>query len=87
MKISLGPKEEASFPKGWRRVAEVDGVKYRVGVQSRGRVRLMYRPRTQRGHIWSGWVYRLEDGARLWAGDVRGSIGARGLLRAAGVIQ
>lgn len=84
MKVKLGPKKERDFPPGWSRLVIVDGQGFKVGIRSMGRVKLMYRPRGSYGHVWEGYVYAVRC---LFSGDVRGSIGARGLLKLAGVME
>lgn len=84
MSIKLGDKENR-FGKGWARHAWVDGIEYRVGVEQGKAVRIAYKPRGQNiGHQYHGWVMR--DGRNLYSGQVSGSIGARGLLKRAGVV-
>lgn len=84
-KITLGPKDPGSCST-WRRSATVDDVTYHVGVDRGRAVRIAFKPRGQNiGHHYNGWVMG-PDGRNLWGGRVSGSIGARGLLKRAGVV-
>lgn len=84
-RVELGERKADGWG-GWSRAATVDGVRYRVSV-TRGRaVRIPYKRRGEnRGYKWNGSVYG-PDARCVWSGDVGGSIGARGLLLAAGII-
>jgi hypothetical protein len=80
----LAPKLEKMD--GWSRRCRVNGVEYHVSVQRGRSVRIAYKPRGQnRGWHWHGSVY--SDGKCLWSDRVPKSIGVRGLLLDAGVIQ
>lgn len=84
--MKLGPKRDDGWG-GWSRPVLVEGVTYHVRVQRGNPVRIPFKPRGEnRGFIWNGTVVDA-DGRYVWSGHVAGSIGARGLLRAAGVIQ
>lgn len=79
-------KRAFSYAPGWSRKVDVNGVIYWVGVEGVRRVRIPYKPRGQNiGWQYNGFV-RTENGKSIKEGPVGGSIGARGLLRAAGVI-
>lgn len=80
-----GLKIEKPFG-GWSRTCRVDGVNYHVSI-SRGKpVRIPYKPRGQnRGWKWNGSVY--SEGKQIWHGDVPGSLGVRGVLIDAGVLD
>ena len=83
----LTPKTER-FLHGWSRLVSVDGVRYSVTVTKGKMVRIPYKPRGRNiGYKWDGAVFNADTGKRLWDGDVPGSIGVRGLLKAAGVIE
>jgi hypothetical protein len=70
----------------WSRICQLDGNTYHVSVRRGRSVRIAFKPRGQnRGWHWHGSVY--SNGKCLWAGRVDKSIGARGLLIQAGVIQ
>jgi hypothetical protein len=83
--VKLGDRR-VDFFGSWSRSATVDGRVFRCFV-TRGRaVRIAFKPRGfNRGYQWDGSVYD-QDGRRIWAGAVTGTIGVRGLLRLAGVI-
>jgi len=85
-KVVLGERQER-FGLGWGRTVAVHGSGvYRVVVERGKPVRIPYKPRgANRGFKWSGAVY-TEAGRCIWHGEVSGSIGARGLLSAAGVL-
>ena len=72
---------------GWsRRVSFSDGSVYVVGVERGKMARIMYKPRGQnRGFHWWGFV-RTHEGRRVWEDRVGKSLGARGLLRLAGLV-
>jgi hypothetical protein len=66
----------------------VNKVAYIVGVERGKRVRIAFKPRgANHGFHWWGFVRCPADGKRVWEGRVGKSIGARGLLKAAGVIR
>ncbi len=82
----LTPKQPGSFGKGWFRKVEHEGRTYNVSVAAGKRVRIAYTPRGTYGYQWTGRVMSADDGPRVrWSGRVGGSLGARGLLIAAGV--
>jgi hypothetical protein len=71
---------------GWSRKCRVAGVEYYVSVRRGKSVRIPYKPRGQnRGWHWHGSVY--SNGRCLWSDRVPGSIGVRGLLIDAGVVE
>lgn len=85
MKITLGPKNQSGH-RSWSRTATVDGVTYRVGIQVGRAVRIAFKPRGQNiGHHYNGWVMD-PDGKNIFSDRCPGSIGARGLLKRAGVV-
>jgi hypothetical protein len=72
---------------GWSRSARVGDRDYIVSVQRGKAVRIAYKPRGKnRGWRWNGSVYQ-QGGGYVWSGRVAGSIGVRGLLIEAGVLQ
>jgi hypothetical protein len=72
---------------GWSRSARVGDRDYTVSVQRGKPVRIPYKPRGKnRGWRWNGSVYQ-QGGGHVWSGRVPGSIGVRGLLIEAGVLQ
>lgn len=84
---------------GWSRVVELDdGRRFRVTVTRGNRVRIAFKPigPTGFGYKWYGRVWELTDamvGGRhvdtveVWEGEVGKSIGARGLLTYAGIVE
>lgn len=74
---------------GWTRNVKIDGQEYALSVKRGKAVRIAYKPRGQnRGFQWQGSVYRMGAESRcIWAGRVIGSIGCRGLLIEAGILQ
>ena len=86
VKIVLGLKTTQFQFGGWARSLTIDGAEYRVGVTRGKAVRIAYKPRGENiGHQWNGWV--MKWGSNIWAGRVGGSLGARGLLKRADVIE
>lgn len=72
------------FDESWFRTVEVAGVCYRVGrYRASGPRRIAYS--AKRGYRWAGVVMR--DGRTLWSNEVPKSIGVRGILLRAGVLQ
>lgn len=72
---------------GWCRNVEVGGTRYCVGVERGKRVRIPYKPRGHNmGYQWWGFV-RDTNGRDVWSDRVVGSIGARGVLKLAGLIE
>lgn len=82
-----GPRREDVA--GWSRTVRVGGQDYTVSVRRGRPVRIPYKPRGQnRGWQWSGSVYRTGfSPGHVWSGRVPGSLGCRGLLIEAGVIE
>lgn len=74
---------------GWSRCVKVGEQEYSCSVQRGKMVRIPYKPRGQnKGYKWYGSVYRIStNSGRVWQDDVPGTIGCRGLLLEAGVIQ
>lgn len=74
---------------GWSRRVRIGEKEYSCSVRRGKAVRIPYKPRGQnRGWKWVGSVYRLGDGGGwVWTDDVPGSIGCRGMLIAAGLIE
>lgn len=88
MKIEFtGPRIETIA--GWARTVRVGDQEYGCSVRRGKSVRIMYKPRGQnRGWHWHGSVYRIGANAgHVWTGRVPGSIGCRGLLHEAGIID
>jgi len=78
--MKYGEKKTSAW--GWSRTVTVDGVEYRVGVERGRPVRMAYSSR--HGFRWSGWV--KTGGRTIWGDEIPGGIGARGLLKRAGVL-
>jgi hypothetical protein len=74
---------------GWSRCVRVGEQEYAVSVKRGKSVRIPYKPRGKnRGWHWHGAVYRIGANAGfVWQDRVPGSIGCRGLLIEAGVID
>lgn len=74
---------------GWSRTVRVGTQEYQVSVRRGKSVRIPYKPRGKnRGWHWHGSVYRIRENAGLvWTDRVPGSIGCRGLLLDAGIIE
>ena len=84
MIVFTGEKRE-NF-QGWSRTVKVGDQEYAVSVRRGKSVRIMYRK--ERGWHWNGSVYRIHGNeGHVWSGRVPGSIGCRGLLIEAGVIE
>jgi uncharacterized membrane protein len=63
---------------------------YMVSVRTGKRIRIPYKPRGPGayGYQWIGRVHSIDDGERItWEDIVGGSLGVRGLLRYAGVLD
>jgi len=82
-----GPKRE--LLDGWAREVVIGDQKYACRVKRGESVRIPYKPRGKnRGWIWYGSVYRMsEPFGRLWEDRVPSSIGCRGLLSRAGLLE
>jgi hypothetical protein len=86
MKIEFTSPKRDSFLGDWSRDCRVAGVDYQVAVRRGSRVRIPYKPVGQNiGFKYNGTVY--SGGRCLWSGRVIGSLGVRGLLLKAGVIE
>lgn len=74
---------------GWARNVRVGEQEYCVSVRRGKSVRIRYKPRGQnKGWHWHGSVYRIGNNAgHVWTDRVPGSLGCRGLLIEAGVIE
>lgn len=74
---------------GWSRTVKVGEQEYSVSVKRGNSVRIPYKPRGKnRGWRWYGAVYRIgANSGHVWEDRVPGSIGVRGLLIEAGVID
>ncbi len=78
---------------GWSRVVELDdGRRFRVTVSRGNRVRIAFKPAGPGGwgFKWYGRVSEFVDlnlHAEIWHGEVGKSIGARGLLARAGLVE
>lgn len=86
MKLTLGKKRIDIM--GWARsVTLEDGRAYRIYVKRGKRVRIPYKPRGQNiGYHW--WADVYEQGGRSVAYlQVSKSLGVRGILREAGLIE
>lgn len=72
---------------GWSRNVRVGDQEYTCSVRRGKSVRIPYRPRGKNiGWKWHGAVYKV-GGGRVWEGMVPGSVGCRGLLIEAGVLE
>ena len=72
---------------GWSRRVKVGDTEYYCSVRRGKMVRIPYKPRGEnKGFHWYGAVYEV-GGSRIWEDRVPGSIGCRGLLFEAGVID
>ena len=74
---------------GWSRRVRVGGQEYAISVRRGKSVRIPYQRRGHnKGWHWHGAVYRISTNhGRVWEGRVPGSIGCRGLLFEAGVVN
>lgn len=71
---------------GWSRCVKVGDQEYSVSVRRGKSVRVPYHKK--RGFHWYGAVYRIgTNHGRVWEDRVPGSIGCRGLLIDAGIID
>lgn len=71
----------------WSRVCTVDGQEYSVFMRKGKFVRIPYKPRGKNhGWHWHGVVYQKDKG-QIWTGRVPKSIGVRGILLCAGLIE
>jgi len=71
---------------GWSRNVRVGDQEYACSVRRGKSVRIPYKPRGQnRGWQWHGTMCR--EGRCLWSDRVPGTIGCRGLLIEAGIID
>lgn len=73
----------------WSRTVRVGDQEYSCSVRETKRVRIAFKPRGENwGWQYEGAVFRIgTNQGRVWCDRVSGSIGCRGLLLAAGVIQ
>lgn len=87
-KIEFTSDKRETF-NGWNRSVNVDGVEFCVSVQRGKSVRIPFKPRGKnRGWHWNGAVYRMgPGGGYVWTGRVPGTIGVRGLLIEADIIE
>jgi hypothetical protein len=86
-KPTKGPWRETPFGNRYASVTYTDGRKFFVGVEKTKMVRIPYKPRGQnRGWQWVGFVNDA-NGKRIADADVNGSIGVRGLLIMAGLLN
>lgn len=84
----IGERTKNPYDPGWSRKVRVSGVDYWVGVRGSKRVRIPYKPRGQNiGWTWIGWVREAGTGRELLWGRCNGNLGARGLLKRAGVLE
>lgn len=71
---------------GWSRRVLVGDVEYVVGVERGRKVRIAFKPSGQNvGWRYHGFV-RDARGHEVWSDNVCGTLGARGLLRRAGLL-
>lgn len=82
-----GPRVD-SFS-GWSRTVKVRDQEYAVSIRRGKSIRIPYKPRGKnRGWQWWGSVYRIANNhGKVWEDRVPGSLGCRGLLVEAGVID
>ena len=81
----LDPRREGL--RGWYAKVEVSGSVYFVGVERGNRVRIPYKPRGAGAYGFQHWgLVRDAQAKPLFYDRVPGSLGIRGLLRAAGVL-
>jgi hypothetical protein len=86
-KPTEGPWRVTSFGNRYASVTMEDGRKFFVGVEKDKPVRIPFKPRGQnRGWRYYGFVRESVTGTLFLSASVGGSIGVRGLLRAAGLI-
>lgn len=72
---------------GWSRTVKVGDQEYAVSVRRGKSVRIAFRG-NKRGWQWFGSVYRIHGNeGHVWTDRVPGSIGCRGLLIEAGVLD
>lgn len=89
MKMQFTSKKREALS-GWSRDVIVDGQEYSVSVARGKRVRIAFRPRGRNiGWHWYAQVWTIgKDGKRVWGPErVPGSLGVRGILKDAGIIQ
>jgi hypothetical protein len=86
MTFTSAKREDVS---GWSRNVMVGDQEYAVSVRRGKSVRIPYKPRGKnRGFHWHGSVYKIgKNCGQVWSDRVPGSIGCRGLLIEAGVID
>jgi hypothetical protein len=74
---------------GWSRNVRVGDQEYSCSIRRGKAVRIRYKPRGQNiGFHWYGAVYKVGgNGGRVWEDRVPGSLGCRGLLIEAGILD
>lgn len=83
----VAPRHEYRFGNGWCRKVKVGDTEYLVGVERGKMVRIAFKPKGQnRGFHWWGFV-RTAKGKEIWGGRVPKTLGCRGLLIDAGIID
>lgn len=89
MKITFTGQRFNKMFGGWTRTCKVGEQEFYCSVTKGKSVRIPFKPRGQnRGWQWHGEVCRITSNhGRVWSGRVPGSIGVRGLLIEAGVID
>lgn len=82
-----GPWREDAFGNRYASATLADGRQFYVGVEKDKPVRIPYKPRGQnRGWTYFGFVNDA-TGKRLMGATVSGSIGVKGLLKLAGLLE
>lgn len=82
-------EKRENFGGGWYRTVKVGEQEYSVAVKRGKMVRIPYKPRGQNhGYHWYGSVYKIStNSGRVWEDRVPKSIGVRGMMIAAGIIN
>jgi len=86
--IFTGPKRDNPFG-GWSRTVKVGEQEYSVSMKRGKSVRIPYKPRGEnKGYHWYGSVYRISSNSgHVWTDRVPGSLGVKGLLIEAGIVE
>jgi len=84
----IGERRKAKdiFNKGeWSQEVDVAGTRYRVRIIRGRRVRVAYSAKW--GNKWYGEIYNVASSKRIWDAEIPGSLGVRGMLLDAGLVQ